>query len=146
MKGLLRSIPSPIPWPIPVLVMVALVACGGTTGASPVPSGPSGSLGVMTADAGTEALTALCELRNVTDRDQANALFFDHAHQTLHVLAAATEPVDRVPAAGLLEAKQVVEADLLADTLPETFADDVDALLVATRGALEAVDLPAPGC
>jgi hypothetical protein len=55
----------------------------------------------MTADAGTEALTALCELRTVTDRDQANALFFDHAHQTLHVLAAATEPVDRVPAAGL---------------------------------------------
>lgn len=129
------------------LVLLALVACGGdTTGASPAPSGPSGSLGVMTADAGTQALTALCELRSVTDLDQANALFFDHAHLTLHVLAAATEPVDRVPAAGLLEAKQVVEADLLADTLPVTFADDVGALLVATRGALETVDLPAPGC
>ena len=131
----------------PAVVLLALVACGGgTPGASPAPSGPSGSLGVMTADAGTQALAALCELRGVTDRDPANALFFDHAHQTLHVLAAATEPVDRVPAAGLLEAKQVVEADLLADTLPETFADDVGALLVATRGALEAVDLPAPGC
>jgi hypothetical protein len=143
MKRLLRH----IPWHIPALVLIALVACGsGTPGASPAPSGPSGSLGVMTADAGTQALTALCELRSVTDRDQANAMFFDQAHQTLHVLAAATEPVDRVPAAGLLEAKQVVEADLLADTLPETFADDVGALLVATRGALEAVDLPAPGC
>ena len=143
MKGLLRLDPVADPR----LVLVALVACGGDTpGASPAPSGPSGSLGVMTADAGTQALTALCELRTVTDRDQANALFFDHAHQTLHVLAAATEPVDRVPAAGLLEAKQVVEADLLADTLPETFADDVGALLVATRGALEAVDLPAPDC
>ena len=143
MQGLFRL----IRWPTPVILRLALVACGGDTpGASPAPSGPSGSLGVMTADAGTQALTALCELRSVTDRDQANALFFDHAHQTLHVLAAATEPVDRVPAAGLLEAKQVVEADLLADTLPETFADDVGALLVATRGALEAVDLPAPGC
>jgi hypothetical protein len=133
--------------PICAFVLLALVACGGDTpAASPAPSGPSGSLGVMTADAGTQALTALCELRSVTDRDQANALFFDQAHLTLHVLAAATEPVDRVPAAGLLEAKQVVEADLLADTLPQTFADDVGALLVATRGALKTVDLPAPGC
>ena len=134
-------------WLIPALVLLALVACGGgSPGASPPASGPSGSLGVMTAEAGTQALAALCELRSVTDRDQANALFFDHAHQTLHVLAAATEPVDRVPAAGLLEAKQVVEADLLADTLPETFAGDVGALLVATRGALEAVGLPSPDC
>jgi hypothetical protein len=133
--------------PIPALVLLALVACsGGSADPTPAPSGPSGSLGVMTADGGTQALAALCELRSVADRDTANALFFDHAHQTLHVLAAATEPVDRVPAAGLLEAKQVVEADLLADTLPESFADDVGALLEATRGALEAVDLPAPGC
>lgn len=139
MKNPLRSIPA--------LVLLALVSCGGgTPEASPAPSGPSGSLGVMTADAGTQALAALCELRSVTDRDQANGLFFDHAHQTLHVLAAATEPVDRVPAAGLLEAKQVVEADLLADTLPTTFADDVGALLEATREALKTVALPAPGC
>ena len=139
MKNLLRLIPA--------LVLFALVACdGGTPGASPAPSGPSGSLGVMTADAGIQALAALCELRSVTDRDQANGVFFDHAHQTLHVLAAATEPVDRVPAAGLLEAKQVVEADLQADALPPSFPDDVRALLEATRAALEAVDLPAPAC
>jgi hypothetical protein len=144
MKGLFRL----ILWPIPaVLVLLALVACGaGAPGASPAPSGPSGSLGVMTAEAGTQALAALCELRGVTDRDQANGLFFDHAHLTLHVLAAATEPVDRVPAAGLLEAKQVVEADLQADALPETFPDDVGALLEATRTALEAVGLPSPAC
>jgi hypothetical protein len=133
--------------PIPALALLSLLACsGGSDDPTPAPSGPSGSLGVMTADAGTQALTALCELRGVTDRDSANALFFDQAHQTLHVLAAATEPVDRVPAAGLLEAKQVVEADLLADSLPDSFEDDVGALLEATRGALEAVDLPAPGC
>ena len=131
---------------IPVFALLVLVACGGGGGPTPAVSGPSGSLGVMTAEAGTEALAALCQLRSATDRDTANGLFFDRAHLTLHVLAAATEPVDRVPAAGLLEAKQVVEADLLADTLPETFAGDVGALLVATRGALEAVDLPAPGC
>jgi hypothetical protein len=139
MKGLLR--------PVSALLLLALVACGGgSPDASPAPSGPSGSLGVMTADAGTQALSVLCELQSVTDRDQANALFFDHAHLTLHVLAAVTEPVDRVPAAGLLEAKQVVEADLLADTLPETFSDDVGGLLEATRTALEAVGLPSPAC
>jgi hypothetical protein len=133
--------------PIPALALLVLVACGGG-GAEPTPaqSGPSGSLGVMTAEAGTEALAALCRLRSVTDRDTANGLFFDRAHLTLHVLAAATEPVDRVPAAGLLEAKQVVEADLQADALPETFPDDVGALLEATRTALEAVGLPSPAC
>jgi hypothetical protein len=133
--------------PIPVLALLAIVACNGG-GAEPTtaPSGPSGSLGVMTAEAGTEALVALCQLRSATDRDTANALFFDRAHLTLHVLAAATEPVDRVPAAGLLEAKQVVEADLQADALPETFPDDVGALLEATRTALDTVGLPSPGC
>ena len=131
---------------IPVLAMLVLVACGGGGEPTPAVSGPSGSLGVMTAQAGTEALAALCRLRSVTDRDTANGLFFDRAHLTLHVLAAATEPVDRVPAAGLLEAKQVVEADLQADTLPETFSDDVGALLEATRTALETVGLPSPAC
>ena len=132
--------------PIPVLALLVLVACGGGGEPTPTVSGPSGSLGVMTAEAGTQALAALCRLQSVTDRDTANSLFFDRAHLTLHVLAAATEPVDRVPAAGLLEAKQVVEADLQADALPETFPDDVGALLEATRTALEAVGLPSPAC
>jgi hypothetical protein len=129
------------------LSLLVLTACGGGA-AEPTPaqSGPSGSLGVMTAEAGTEALAALCQLRSATDRDTANGLFFDRAHLTLHVLAAATEPVDRVPAAGLLETKQVVEADLQADALPETFSDDVEALIEATRTALHTVGLPSPAC
>jgi hypothetical protein len=134
----------------PALTLLAglvLTACsGGAADPSPTASGPSGSLGVMTAEAGTQALAALCELRDATDREAANATFFDLAHQTLHVLAAATETVDRVPAAGLLEAKQVVEADLQSDELPAGFGSDVTGLLVATRTALEAVGLPAPGC
>jgi hypothetical protein len=100
----------------------------------------------MTAAAGTATVAALCDLRDTTDRDPANATFFDRAHQNLHVLAAATENVDRVPAAGVLETMQVVEADLLKDTLPADFADHVGGLLTATRTALEADGLPAPGC
>jgi hypothetical protein len=128
-------------------VAVLLVACGG--GGAPsgaTVSGPSGSLGVVTAGEAAEAVSALCDLRDATDRDQANAQFFDRAHQTLHVLAAATEVVDRVPAAGLLEAMQGVEGDLQADALPQTFAADVGGLLDATRRTLRTVDLPAPAC
>lgn len=133
--------------PVACLAAVTLVACGGG-GGEPAPdaSGPSGSLGVITAEAGTETVEALCGLRDASERDAANATFFERAHQNLHVLAAATENVDRVPAAGLLEAKQVVEADLLADSLPTGFHGDVADLLAATRTALETVGLPAPGC
>jgi hypothetical protein len=132
----------------PVLVLVLLVACGAGAGTTPTtaPSGPSGSLGVVTAQAAGEAVTAICGLERAPDRDTANGLFYDHAHATLHAIAAATEPVDRVPAARVLQTMQVVEADLQADVLPDRFADDAAALLRAVRGALHAVDLPAPDC
>lgn len=135
--------------PLPLLCVAALLLCacdGGEAQPSPAASGPSGSLGVMSADAGTKAIGALCELREAADRDTANATFFDRAHATLHVLAAATETVDRVPAAGLLESKQVVEADLRSESLPASFHRDVAELLTAARTALDTLDLPAPDC
>ena len=132
---------------VTAVAALALAACGGAGAEpSPAPSGPSGSLGVMTADAGAAAVTALCELRDETDRDAANATFFDRAHQTMHVLAAATETTDRAAAAGVLETMQVVEADLRNHTLPAGFHDHVAALVVATRAALAADVLPAPPC
>jgi hypothetical protein len=128
-------------------VAILLTACGGAAARSDTaPSGPSGSLGVITAGLAAEALGAICEMRGATDRDEANALFFDRAHQTLHVLAAATEVTDRAPAAELLETMQAVEGDLQGDGLPETFSSDVANLLDATRGALGTVSLPAPPC
>ncbi len=133
--------------PLLCSVAVLLTGCGGGEAQpGPTASGPSGSLGVITAGAAAEAVGAICELRGATDRDRANALFFDHVHQTLHVLAAATEVVDRVPAAGLLEATQRVEADLQAEALPETFSADVADLLGGARRALRTVDLPAAAC
>ena len=124
-----------------------LAGCGGGSGQpASSASGPSGSLGVITAATAADAVGAMCELRRTVDRDEANALFFDRVHQTLHVLAAATEVVDRIPAAGLLEAKQAVEADLQAETMPPSFSADVADLLGATGDALATVDLPDPGC
>lgn len=125
---------------------ILMGACGADTPEPSAASGPSGAMGVMTAEAGAAAVAALCDLRSAPDLDVANATFFDRAHQTLHVLAAATETVDRVPSAALLEAKQRVEADLRFDTLPPGFRADVEALLDAVRAALVAVALPDRGC
>lgn len=128
-------------------VAVLLAGCGGGAPRSATTvSGPSGSLGVVTAEGAADAVGAMCQMRRSLNRDEANALFFDRVHQTLHVLAAATQVVDRIPAAGLLEAKQAVEADLQAETMPQSFSADVADLLGATRDALATVDLPDPGC
>ena len=130
-----------------LLVAILTAACGGSGGDDGEPSPlPSGSLGPVTQDAADEALLGLCEIVRATDRDTAAATFFDRSHQTLHVIAAATEVADRGAAADLLEAKQVIEADLVEPVLPTGFAGDVEALLAATRGALEAIGLDAPAC
>jgi hypothetical protein len=136
----------------PLLLLTAvsmlLTGCtgGGAPAASSAPPGPSGSLGVVTVQAAAEAISAVCGMRGATDRDAANALFFDRAHSTLHALAATAEPIDRVSTAQVLLTMQRVEADLQADELPATFEDDARALLEAMRSALATVDLPAPAC
>jgi hypothetical protein len=127
-------------------VAFALAACGGTAARqtpSPLPSGP---LGVVAPDAVARAMTALCDIERSAGID-ARATFYDRAHQTLHVIAAATGRVDRGAEAALLVAKQRVEAELEREPPdPETFADDVAVLYVATSDALRAIGLDAPAC
>lgn len=132
----------------PSLVLVALVlaACGGgDAGPSPSPL-PSGALGPVTPEAADESVLGLCEIVDSTDRAEAEATFLDRSHETLHVIAAATEVRDRAAAADLLEAKQRVEADLAGEELPPGFAADVEALVDATRAALDSIGLNAPPC
>jgi hypothetical protein len=124
---------------------VAAGACAGSGDAGPSPF-PSGSLGPVTPAAASEAIRGLCEMVGATDREAAATVFLDRSHQTLHVIAAATDVVDRAAGARLLEAKQVIEADLTEPVLPDGFGDDVAALIDATRGALDAIDLDAPAC
>jgi hypothetical protein len=88
----------------------------------------------------------LCAIEEATDESEAEATFLDRSHETLHVIAAATELRDRAAAADLLEAKQRVEVDLAGAELPSGFGSDVRALLEATRAALEAIGLDAPAC
>ncbi len=131
------------------LLASALVAaaCGSNGDGSDGPSAPpSSALGPVTAEAAAEAVRGLCDLASATGRAEAEATFLDRSHETLHVIAAATEVRNRDAAAGLLEAKQRVEADLAETELPPDFAADVGALIRATRGAIEAIELEAPAC
>ncbi len=132
---------------LPIAVAIALASCGAAPAEQPSPSSlPSGSLGVVTPDAAAEAIRGLCAVAGATERDAAAATFFDRSHQTLHVVAAATEVVDRTAAADLLIAKQAVEADLVEPVLPRGFERDVEALLAATREALASIGLDGPPC
>jgi hypothetical protein len=129
------------------LILLPLAStCSSTGGAGERSPYPSGSLGPVTPAAVAEAIAGLCAIADATDRDAAATTFFDRSHQTLHVIAAATEVVDRDAAASLLEAKQAVEADLTQPVLPAGFGADVGTLLDATRGAVDAIGLAAPAC
>jgi hypothetical protein len=133
---------------IAVVACTALASCdGGDGGPSASPSAlPSGSLGVVTQTAADEAVLGLCDLRDETDIAEANATFIDRSHQTLHVIAAAAEEVDRIASSALLEAKQRVEADLGGAELPPGFAVDIRFLLQAVRAAIDVIGLEPAGC
>ncbi len=129
---------------------VALAACG-SSGQGAVPSTsvlPSGSLGVVTQRDADAAIRGLCEVREVdaSDRDGANALFYDRSHQELHVIAAAVEVRDPPAAGRLLQAMQRVEGDLRGQRLPATFGLDVEGLIAASANALAAIGLTSPSC
>jgi hypothetical protein len=109
---------------------------------------PSGSLGLVTVEDARRAVSALCEIAadGGADRDAANAAFYDRAHQTLHVIAAAVEVRDRAAAAALQQDKGMVEEELSRERLPRSFAEDVRALVSGTRDALAQVGIDLPPC
>ncbi len=135
---------------VPLVVIFALSACGSKAGAgdTPTPSGPSGSLGVVTLAGSSAAVRGICimETTPTSDPDTANAIFYDEVHEELHVIAAATQVKDRVAAGNLLQAKEKVEADLLGHPLPDTFPADAKTLEEATRAALDAIGVTVPPC
>jgi len=128
----------------PFLVVLALLlaACGGDAD-EPAPSPTAAAVDREATDG---AVLALCELAGVDGVEEADAIFHDRAHETLHEIADAAEDVDRPAAGDLLAAKQVVEADLLESELPATFSADVVALIDATGVALGALGLEPAAC
>lgn len=81
------------------------------------------------------------------DVDAARGTFFDQAHDDLHELADEVAREDRSAAAALLEAKETVESGLDSSVPPVAMADDLDALVAATRAAVDATGALVPaGC
>ncbi|MEW6059130.1 MAG: hypothetical protein AB1551_03135 [Actinomycetota bacterium] len=136
---------------IPALVpLCVLVACSssGEDAETPTPSGPSGALGVVTRQAANAVVQGLCVMRSTyaNDLEQANAVYYERVNDDLRVIVAAAEIRDQSVVAVLLQARERVKRDLTSLQAPEGFADDVGALLSATRDALEVIGLPTPGC
>lgn len=122
-------------------LLLVLVSCG-SSGETVTPE----ATGAGDAVRAQAAVLGLCEIRDASELETAEAVFHDRSHDALHAIAAAVEEVDRGAAADLLAAKQRVEADLAARELPATFASDVEDLLAATRAALAALGVPVPLC
>jgi hypothetical protein len=130
------------------VIWLAAAACGASrSGHGARPSGPSGSLGVVTQPAADRAMDALCSmLARGADRAALAEVFEDRAHEELHVIAAATQERDRAAAGSMLVAKERVEADLAEAPLPDAWRDDTVTLLRRTRDALVAIGLRSASC
>ncbi|HEX2192478.1 MAG TPA: hypothetical protein VHH09_04740 [Acidimicrobiales bacterium] len=134
------------------LAAVSLVACGDD---EPDPLPPpivyDTTVPSTTAPAAATygaAFEGLCAARAAapTDVNSARTTFYDRSHDPLHSLARDLEPVDRVLAARLLEAKEVVESDLRGEPPPPSLAGDLDRLREVTGQALARLSHPVPPC
>jgi hypothetical protein len=93
-----------------------------------------------------QAVVALCEAvaHAETDREAAEDLFLDKAHDPLHDIADAATKEDRDTAARLLEAKNLVESRL--ETMTGPLRDDLEQLARRANDALEILDVESVGC
>ena len=126
-------------------VLLVSAACGGPSGAAPRTITVGGD--TVTAARLIDASVALCGARSAAagaDPTTARGLFYDRAHDALHTVARALEPLDRARAAQLLEAMQQVEAEL--ETRPPALADDLGHLGDVYRSSLARLAIPAPPC
>ncbi len=134
---------------VTVLTIAALAASCGSE-ASPEPAGPTSS-SVSQADADA-MIGGLCEMSGEMRDDPAagRTVFYDRVHERLHRIAADAQPIDAALAGTLLEAKQLVEADLEADleaaAPPPGYGEHVDRLLSVTQEAVVLLGLTDPGC
>lgn len=97
------------------------------------------------------AFQGLCEARTLAasgDVLGASDLFQDRSHAYLHELADRVSASDRDAAAGLLEAKQALEAQLaIPDAAnPQAVAGSISALETAFGDAAESAGFPRPVC
>lgn len=128
------------------LALLALVSCAGT--------GPSATVEPIEE---TEALPlqlayqGLCDARALAeagDVQSAADMYEDRSHAYVHELADRISSSDRDGAARLLEAKQIVEAQLANPDVanPQAVAGVISGLEAALAGAAEAAGFERPSC
>jgi hypothetical protein len=95
----------------------------------------------------TDASAGLCQAKAAaaTDPTASRAAFYDRAHDAVHTVARALEPVDRNLAAQLLEAKEKVESEVDARP-PAPVVDDLARLSDVYRAGLGRLAIAAPPC
>lgn len=81
-----------------------------------------------------------------SDAEGARRTFFGQAHEGLHTIARGLEDVDRSAAAGVLVAKQAVEADFSGGKAASALVADLRRLAQATRAALDRLGVRVPAC
>lgn len=97
-------------------------------------------------DTAERTLAAVCALDGSQTIDVVRRDFADSAHQGLHDLAGALVETDPAIAGDLLEAKQVIEEDLLGEPSAKLLALHLVALQEATVAAVRALGYPAEDC
>jgi hypothetical protein len=122
-----------------VALLLAGVACS-EGGAAP---GPDRERRLQAASQGLCDALFLASQGRVQD---ARSVFYAETHAYLHELAAELQESDRQAAAGLLEAKQRVEASLDSGTDPVAAHELMTRLQRALGDAALAAGLPAPLC
>lgn len=107
-----------------------------------VAAGCGSDAGVITAS--DPVVVAMCDAATASTTDEAVAAF-ERDHDLLHGLARELQDMDeRAPAGRLLEAKQVVEADIADDVPSGRLFRDLATLLDATLAGYEVADGSGP--
>lgn len=132
---------------LPLLVALAIgaTACGGDSGDGGASTGSTTAVTQAQAD---EAMGGLCDIATgaVTETSDVLDAFHTRAHEILHHVASEARQIDPVVAGALLEAKSVVETDLLNAPYPSDLPEHAQALAAALVDALETIGLRPATC
>ena len=123
---------------------VLTTTCGSAS--SPEASEPPAT-SVSQTDADT-MIAGLCEMSVELGDDvvAARTVFYDDVHERLHRFATKAEVIDTALAGALLEAKQLVEADLESAAVPTDYGGHLNRLLAVTQDAVVQLGFGDPGC
>ena len=136
-----------VPLILVVTLALAATACGGNED-DPDGGTATGTSGTTTQDQADQAMGGLCDIAagGLKEMADVHEAFHGRAHEILHHVAAEVQEVDPVVAGALLEAKSVVETDLLESAPPPDLPAHAAALAAAFAGALETIGLRVSAC